>query len=320
MTARSRLRLLFAALLSALLSVALLAPAEARPRHSYPDRIELPAGFQPEGITIGKAPVAYLGSRTDGDIVAANLKTGQLRLVSEGLGTGFPSIGLKVDKRGLLYVAGGTAGTGRVISARTGKILADYDFTDAANTFVNDVVLTDRYAWFTDSRQAQLYRVERARNGRNADSAEVRTVPLSGEWEQVQVSGPTTNNANGIAQTPDGRALLVVNSATGKLFRVDPQTGVATQVDLGGYALTNGDGLLVQGRTLYVVQNRLNRVAVIELNRRGTAGELVKTLTSPDFDVPTTVAAYKGSLYLPNARFGVASPLTADYWITRIDK
>ena len=318
MTAQSRLRLLFAALLSAMLSVTLVAPAEARPRHSYPDKIELPIGFQPEGITIGKAPVAYLGSRTDGDIIAADLRTGQLRLVSEGLGTGFPSIGLKVDKRGLLYVAGGGAGTGRVISAPTGDILANYDLTDAANTFVNDVVLTNRYAWFTDSRQAQLYRVERTRTGRGADSVEVRTVPLRGEWEQLP--GAMVINANGIAQTPDGRALLVVNSATGKLFRVDPRNGVATQVDLDGYALTNGDGLLVQGRTLYVVQNRLNRVAVIELNRRGTAGELVETLTSPDFAVPTTVAAYKGSLYLPNARFGVESPLTAEYWITRIDK
>ena len=246
----SRLRLLVVALLSAMLSVALVAPAEARPQQDrYPDRIELPVGFQPEGITIGRAPIAYLGSRTDGDIVAADLKTGQVRLVSEGLGAGFPSIGLKVDKRGLLYVAGGTAGTGRVISARTGKILANYDFTDATNTFVNDVVLTDRYAWFTDSRQAQLYQVERTRTGRNADAADVRTVPLSGEWEQVQLpdSGPMTNNANGIAQTPDRRALLVVNSATGKLFRVNPRTGAATEVDLGGYALTNGDGLLVQG-------------------------------------------------------------------------
>ena len=36
--------------------------------------------------------------------------------------------------------------------------------------------------------------------------------------------------------------------------------------------------------------------------------------------MPTTVAAYKGSLYLPNARFGNASPETADYWISRIDK
>ena len=105
MTTRSRLRLLFAALLSAMLSVALVAPAEARPRHPYPDRIELPVGFQPEGITIGRAPIAYLGSRADGDIYAANLRTGRGRVISQGPGT--PSVGLKIDKRGLLYVAGG---------------------------------------------------------------------------------------------------------------------------------------------------------------------------------------------------------------------
>ena len=49
---------------------------------------------------------------------------------------------------------------------------------------------------------------------------------------------------------------------------------------------------------------------MVKLNRRATAGRLVETLTSPDFDVPTTVAAYKGSLYLPNARFGIESPQT----------
>ena len=64
-----------------------------------------------------------------------------------------------------------------------------------------------------------------------------------------------------------------------------------------------------------------NRWRCVKLNRRGTAGELVEILTSPDFDVPTTVAAYKGSLYLPNARFGTPpTPSTAEYWITRIDK
>jgi hypothetical protein len=50
-----------------------------------------------------------------------------------------------------------------------------------------------------------------------------------------------------------------------------------------------------------------------------TIGTLV-TLTSGDFDVPTTVAAFGNSLYLPNARFGVENPETADYWITRIDR
>ncbi|HKF86912.1 MAG TPA: nuclear transport factor 2 family protein [Propionibacteriaceae bacterium] len=76
-------------------------------------------------------------------------------------------------------------------------------------------------------------------------------------------------------------ALLVVQSATGLLFRVDPLTGVATRVDLGETLLTNGDGLLVVGTTLYVVQNRLNQVAVIKLSPDGTSGVLVDTLTSP---------------------------------------
>jgi sugar lactone lactonase YvrE len=317
MTMRAKLRLLTAALLSLLLAVLLVTPAEAHGRHGrLPDRIALPVGFLPEGITIGKAPVAYLGSRANGDIIAVNLKTGKRRLVSEGPGPGNPSVGLKVDRHGLLYVAGGTTGTGRVVSVRTGRILASYPFATPPATFVNDVVLTERYAWFTDSQQAQLYRVERTRTGKGAASAEVLTVPLTGEWEQV--AGMT--NANGIARTPNGRGLLVINSTTGNLFRVQPRSGEATQVDLHGTVLTSGDGLLVIGRTLYVVQNRLNQVAVIKLNRRGTEGRLVKTLTSPSFDVPTTVAAYRGSLYLPNARFGIPSPETAEYWITRIHR
>jgi hypothetical protein len=77
--------------------------------------------------------------------------------------------------------------------------------------------------------------------------------------------------------------------------------------------VVNGDGLLLSGRTLYVVQNRLNTVAVIELNRRGTAGTVEQRVTDPRFDVPTTVAKFGNRLYLPNARFGTPSPETATY-------
>jgi sugar lactone lactonase YvrE len=120
-------------------------------------------------------------------------------------------------------------------------------------------------------------------------------VPLGSAW--------TGTSANGIARTPDGDALLVIQSATGLLCRVDPATGDATHVDLGGTLLLNGDGLLVSGRTLFVVQNRLNRVAVVGLNSEGTSGEVNQYLTDPRFDVPTTVAASGNRLYLPNARF-----------------
>ena len=117
MTLRAKLRLLTAALLSLLLSVTLVAPAQAHGRHKhYPDRIELPVGFLPEGITIGRAPIAYLGSRANGDIYAANLRTGALRKVNDET-PGTPSVGLKIDKRGLLYVAGGPSGTARVVNS-----------------------------------------------------------------------------------------------------------------------------------------------------------------------------------------------------------
>src|SRR4029453_10699415 len=125
---------------------------------------------------------------------------------------------------------------------------------------VNDVVLTRDYAWFTDSQQAQLYGVPLGRGGKPGRQTDVVTLPLTGDWQPV----PNVFNANGIAQTPNRKALLVVNSTTGVLFRVDPRTGVATRVDLGGASLTNGDGLLVRGKTLYVVRNQLNEVAVIK--------------------------------------------------------
>jgi sugar lactone lactonase YvrE len=308
---RSVLRLLAVALLGVAVSAPLTGTAQARP---FPDRLDLPNGFQPEGITIGRHATAYLASLADGDIIAVSLRSGKRTLISEGLGAGFPSVGLKIDNHGRLFVAGGPAGTGRVIDVRTGKIIRNYQFTTAA-TFVNDVVLTRQYAWFADSQHAQLYGVPLGRGGRPGKQVDVITLPLTGDWEQV-----AGFNANGIAQTPNRKALLVVNSATGLLFRVDPKTGRATNVDLGSVSLTAGDGLLVRGRTLYAVQNQLNQVAVIKLNARGTRGELVNVLTSDDFDVPTTVAAFGNSLYLPNARF--TTPPTPDtaYWITRIDR
>jgi sugar lactone lactonase YvrE len=273
-----------------------------RPRPVGPASIALPVGFQPEGIAIGGKRV-YSGSRVTGDIYVASLRTGQGRILSKGPGTA--SLGLKVDGR-RLWVAGGGGGNGRLVDTRNGRVVAAFTFTKNPS-FVNDVVLAGRYAWFTDSLQAQLYRVDRKHPRRTP-----LTLPLTGAWAQT-----AGNNANGITTTPDGKALLVVQSSTGYLFRVQ-RTGVATRVDLGDQLLTNGDGLLRRGRTLYAVQNQLDRIAVVKLNRAGTAGTVRRTITSDAFDVPSTVAAFKGYLYLPNARFGAANPGTIAYSINRV--
>jgi sugar lactone lactonase YvrE len=307
-------RTIAAALLTVGLAATAVAPAAPAgaaetSRPALPSRIELPDNFQPEGITIRGGPLAYLGSRRNGDIYAANLRTGAGRVVSRGDGT--PAVGLKLDRRGRLWVAGGDDGDAKVVNVRTGRVVAHYDFT-AGPSFVNDVVLRRGSAWFTDSQRAVLYQVTPRRG--KAAMARVRTVPLRGAWQQV----PNDFNANGISTTPGGRALLVVQSATGYLFRVNARTGRATRVALGSTTLANGDGLLRRGRLLYAVQNQLNRVAVLRLTKSGRAGRLVRTLTSSGFDVPTTVASRRSSLYLPNARFTTPPTPTTDYWITRI--
>ncbi|WP_309115515.1 superoxide dismutase [Saccharothrix sp.] len=283
------------ALAAVVLGVSLVAaaPAAAERAHPFPDEFALPNGFLPEGIAIGHAPVAYFGSRADGDLFRVDLRTGHGEVFSQGPGTA--SVGLKVDRWKRLFVAGGAGGDGRVVDAKTGEILSSYKFA-TSDTFVNDVVITDDAAYFTDSRKALLYKIPFGRHGELP--AAHTAIPLTGDFKLTA----GVNNANGIAQTPDRRALLVVQSNEGLLHRLTDD-GVTKIVDLGGYVLTNGDGLLVEGRTLYVVQNRLNTLAAFELDKAGTSGKLVTKITDTRFDVPTTVASFANRLYLPNARF-----------------
>ena len=267
----------------------------------FPTLIPLPDNFNPEGIAIGDRPVAYFGSLANGSIYRASLVTGQGALLPAAA-PGTPSVGLKIDDRGRLFVAGGPAGNGRVVSARDGSVLAAYTF-QSAPTFVNDVVVTPRAAYFTDSMKPFLYVLRLGRHGSLPDS--FTALPLSGDLVYQ-----TGFNVNGITRTPDGRALLVVQSNTASLFRVEPTTGVATRVDLGSAAVTAGDGLLLLGNSLYVVQNQLNQVAKFRVSDSGHSGRLVGTATDPRFQVPTTVAAFGHRLYLPNAKFGANPPAT----------
>jgi hypothetical protein len=191
-----------------------------------------------------------------------------------------------------------------------GDELAAFQLTPAGQpTFINDVVLTKRFAYYTDSLQPVIYAVRRDLSG-------VRPIALTGF--------PMTpgNNLNGIEAARNGRVLIAVQGGPGVLWRIDPDTGSHRAIDLGGANVANGDGLLLIGeRTLLVVQNRLNQIAVVRLDRRYRSGRVVATLTHPDFDVPTTVALQNGSLFLPNARFGTTapdSPDEAEYWVTRL--
>jgi hypothetical protein len=146
--------------------------------------------------------------------------------------------------------------------------------------------------------------------------AEVETITLGGDFEFV----PGTFNLNGIDATPNGETLIVVNSTLGTLYTVDPATGDATRIDLGGATVPNGDGILLDGKTLYVVQNQLNQIAVIELSVDLSQSEVVGLITDADFRVPTTIAEFGNRLYAVNARFGTPPTPTTDYDVVQVQK
>src|SRR5918995_7165289 len=100
------------------LGVAMIAAA---PLQAFPDVIPLPNGFQPEGIAVGKGHTFYVGSIPTGAVYRGDLRTGAGSVLVPGR-SGRAAIGVAIDNRRRLFVAGGGGPTGRafVYSARTG--------------------------------------------------------------------------------------------------------------------------------------------------------------------------------------------------------
>jgi sugar lactone lactonase YvrE len=301
------------ALLAALVPVQAV---QARDDDHLPDQIDLPNGWQPEGITTDGRSL-FVGSLADGAIWRANPRTGKGEVLAPGR-TGRVAAGVEYDvRRDVLWVAGGPTSQIRAHDADTGKVLRIYRFPSSTGRFLNDLVVTRRGVFATDSMNQELAVVPFESAGDHEDSLPPRstatTLPLTGDL--VYVEG---FNLNGIVRSQGW--LLAVQSNTGLLFRINQRTGVTHEVDLGGASLTNGDGLEIDDETLYVVRNQDNLVAVVELGDDLESGALVDEITNPGFDVPTTAALARDALWVVNARFGTTPTPETPYWITRVDE
>ena len=298
--------MLFAAWIAVAATV-LAAPLGASAR--FPELISLDPGFRPEGIAIGGGPTFYVGSIPTGAIYRGDLRTGEGEEIIPGA-PGRAAIGVEY-RHGLLFVAGGGTGKGFVYNVRSRSLLAEAQLAalpidPATNpTFVNDVALARGGAYFTDSARPFLYRLDRGG---------VTRIPLTGDI--VYQAG---NNANGIEATRNGKTLIIVQTNVGKVFKVDPRSGRTDEITLS-QPVVNGDGLLLDGRTLYVVQNRDNKVAVVRLDRRLESGTISMFLTDPDFDVPTTIDEFGKRLYAVNARFTTTPTPTTPYSVAQFRK
>ncbi len=281
--------------------VAAVAPAAAAAAAAPPTRVyALPAGAtNPEGIAADSRTGRFFvtGSRDGAVYVGRRGRRAVRELLPAGQDGRTTAAGIKVDeRRRLLVVAGGGTGAVFVYDLRTRALVSRVDL---GAQFVNDVtVLPNGDVYATESLDVEpgVFRIPAATiAGRETGVDPVDVSP--------PVVGQPGFNLNGIAASGDGAAVLTIQSATGLLVRIDTTTGAAAAVPVSGGSLTNGDGILLRGRTLYVVRNRDGQVAVVRLTRDLTSGRVVRTITDPTFEDPTTVALLGGRLLLPNSEF-----------------
>ena len=288
-------------------------PATAAPPDNFKAQIDLPNGFRPEGIESGRGTSFFVGSLADGAIWRGDLRTGSGAVLAPGE-TGRVSVGIAYEaSRNRLWVAGGGPGffgegDVRVYDASSGALLATF-IPPGAVGFLNDVAITHDAVYVTDSFNPQLVKIPLPADGSLPSEDSATLLPVSGV---VQTGGP---NLNGIVAKSG--VLLVGETSTGNLYRVDPDTGTATKVDLGDEVLLPGpDGLELRGNTLYVVGGGL--VTVVRLGPRLASGVVLGEITDPGLDVPTTATVAAGRLWVVNARFDTPPLPTTEYWITQL--
>jgi sugar lactone lactonase YvrE len=296
----------------------------------FPSEINLPDGYFPEGIAVGRGSTFYVGSLADGSIYRGDLRTGDGAVFTEPTGAfPFSTVGLDVDRHGRVWAAGAASGTGRVYDGSSGELLATYAFTAPLESLVNDVIVTADAAWFTDSGtqncdpnipgfcfpgSPRLFKVVLGNGGSLPHPADPDAV------EEVPVDVPDLyfSNLNGIETMPGNTGLILVHNQYGGLFRFDPATGDLAVLygPPNDPPLEGADGMSRLGRRLYVVENLAQRIAVIDLDPSTGTGALADTLPVPDAQTPTTSAIFGSAIYTVDARF--ATPLQGPYRIFRV--
>jgi hypothetical protein len=294
----------------------------------WPEAISIPTGFEAEGIELGKGHEFFLGafsfssvfgpaffevthplSEFAGAIYKGNLRTGEGAILAPA--TGKPVTGLSYDPRtDYLYAATGFTDlvTGSftdqgviVYDASSGDVITEITFGDGI--VINDCLVTRTAVYCTDSINPDLYKVVLEKGGRLPSTPVVEVIPMPG-FEMVEGF-----NANGLAGNFDGRQLVIVNGTTGVLYLVDTESGEASDLEIEGaeQLFVDGDGLYLDGRTLYILQNFQDKVAVVQLSGDLTGGSFIRNIPgegAPNpLKVATTIIGFNNSLYAINTNF-----------------
>lgn len=257
----------------------------------------------PEGVAYEPATGNFfVGSTTDGTIYRGNVGNGseQVEVFLEGNSDGREAItGLKVDEQGRLFVAGRFTGRVFVYNAASGELIKALETPPSENTIINDVAVTEDAAYFTDSFRPTLFRVPLTGDSVGEMEPWLDFADTAIEYEEGF-------NLNGIAVSPDGQYLLTVQYNTGDLFRIEIANQTVAQVELEGESLRTGDGLVLDGQTLYVVRGGPGDIVPVALSEDYTNGVVGDAITDPSFRAPTTIAKYDNRLLVVNSQLDMA--------------
>jgi len=244
-----------------------------------------------------------------GAIYKGNLRTG----VGDFLvaPTGKSASGLSYDPRtDYLYAATGfgdfTDMGVTVYDASSGDVITEITFGDGTGIAINDCLVTRTGVYCTDSINADLYKVVLEKGGRLPSTPVVEVIPMP---DFVMNPDPARFNANGLVGGFDGKQLVIVNISTGVLYLVDTASGEASPLEIEGaeQLFKDGDGLYLRGRTLYILQNFSNKIAVVQLSGDLSRGEFIKNIPGEGepnpLKIATTIIGFGNSLYAINTNF-----------------
>lgn len=269
-----------------------------------PTVLPLPeAAAYPEGVTVDPTSGAvYTNSASTGVVVRLDPETGATAVVGDPLNRAEArpdkpmsvALGLKADGEGRLWVAGARTGSMHVVDIATGRRLARFT-TPEGPSLINDVALTSEAAYFTDTLRPVLWRVSR-------DAVTDTALEPWLSFEGTALRYGEEPNLNGIAATADGRYLIVVQMKAGRLFRIDTRTREVAAIDTADVALDGGDGLVLDGRRLYVVRQWAGEVVALDLSPDFATATEVKRISPSELAWPATAAIRGDRLIVANSQ------------------
>jgi sugar lactone lactonase YvrE len=256
----------------------------------------------PEGVAAhGRA--FFVGATGDGTIYRGTIDDPIVREFIPGA-VGKSAVGIELA-RGKLYVAGG--GTGQIVVYDVASKEVVASFATGAGGFLNDLVVTRSGDVFvTDSFRPVLWHVSAAQVRAGFGTPE--GIPVGPEI--VYQSG---FNLNGIVARKGGSQLIVVQSNTGALFRIDLDDDATNGREIRRIDAEPlpGDGLLLDAGRLIVVEGSPAALKFVKLRGNAKRGKVVETRTDPSLRGPSTVDRTRHLYLVVNADFATSrTPFT----------